>query len=142
MFISGLPSSRAHFPYQVGLCGNRSPPDPLSLSARATCEPPHHRLAPAHPSRCCRPGRCLGLHPYVRLTGQPDPPPPSSPLPCAMPHTSPASSSLVCAPSPSACLSPPQHRAVAIELSPTKPDTISVNRAGAPPSHLPERRCA
>jgi hypothetical protein len=76
MFISSLPSSRAHFPYQAGLCGNRSPPDPLSLSARATCEPPHHCPAPAHPSRCCRPGHCLGLHPDVRLTGQPDPPPP------------------------------------------------------------------
>jgi hypothetical protein len=86
MFISSLPSSRAHFPYQAGLCGNRSPPDPLSLSARATCEPPHHRPALAHPSRCCRPGHCLGLHPDVRLTGQPDPPPLFSSTSCHAPH--------------------------------------------------------
>jgi hypothetical protein len=28
LFISGRPSSRAHFPYQAGLRGNKSPPDP------------------------------------------------------------------------------------------------------------------
>jgi hypothetical protein len=28
LFISGRPSSRAHFPYQASLRGNKSPPDP------------------------------------------------------------------------------------------------------------------
>jgi hypothetical protein len=69
MFISGPPSSRAHFPYQAGLHSNSSLLDPLSLSTRTTCEPPHH-----HPGRCHRLGRCLGLCPDVRLTGQPVPP--------------------------------------------------------------------
>jgi hypothetical protein len=40
LFISGRPSNRAHFPYQVGLHGNSSPPDPLlSLPARRVSRP-------------------------------------------------------------------------------------------------------
>jgi hypothetical protein len=41
MFISGPPSNRAHFPYQAGLRGNSSPPDPpfLSLPVRRASRP-------------------------------------------------------------------------------------------------------
>jgi hypothetical protein len=88
MFISGPPSNRAHFPYQAGLRGNSSPPDPpFSLcpcDVRAAPPP----LSSCASGRCRRPSRCLGLHPYVSLTGQPDPPPSSPPL-RAVPHTSP-----------------------------------------------------
>jgi hypothetical protein len=68
MFISGPPSSQAHFPYQAGLHGNSSPPNPLSLSAHVMCELPRHHPAPAHPGQCRRPGRCLRLRTDVRLT--------------------------------------------------------------------------
>jgi hypothetical protein len=47
LFISGRPSSRAHLTYQVGWHGNSSPPDPLTLSARVTCELPCRRSSSA-----------------------------------------------------------------------------------------------
>jgi hypothetical protein len=74
LFVSGRPSSRAHFPYQAGLRGNSSPLDPLALFARTTCEPPCRHPVPVHLGQCHRPGHCLELRPDVRLTGQLEPP--------------------------------------------------------------------